>query len=84
MQLQLPAFSTSTYEMIKKWEEMTSKTSWSEIDVWSHLHQLSADVISRAAFGSSYEEGRRIFDLITEQLAIAIPVINAVYVPGWR
>ncbi|KAJ8441256.1 hypothetical protein Cgig2_000629 [Carnegiea gigantea] len=82
LQLLLPAFYTSTYDMIKKWEEMT--TSSSEIDAWSHLHRLSADVISRAAFGSSYEEGRRIFELITEQLVVAIPVINAVYVPGWR
>lgn len=63
---------------------MVSKTCSGDIEVWSFLHQLSADVISRAAFGSSYDEGRRIFELISEQLLVAIPVINAVYIPGWR
>jgi len=80
----LPAFSTSCHDMIKKWEEMISNVGSCEVDVWSYLHQLSADVISRAAFGSSYEEGRRIFELISEQLFIAIPALNAVYIPGWR
>lgn len=84
LKLMLPAFSASSYDMIKKWEEMVSKTCSGDIEVWSFLHQLSADVISRAAFGSSYDEGRRIFELISEQLLVAIPVINAVYIPGWR
>ncbi|XP_074319223.1 cytochrome P450 CYP72A219-like [Silene latifolia] len=84
LKFMLPAFSASTSEMINTWEEMVSETGSCEIDVWSHLHKLSADVISRAAFGSSYEEGRRIFELITEQLKVAVPIINQVYIPGWR
>lgn len=84
LKLMLPAFSASSNDMIKKWEAMTSNAGYCEVDVWSYLQQLSADVISRAAFGSSYEEGRRIFELISEQIFVAIPVINAVYIPGWR
>ncbi|KAH9608574.1 hypothetical protein KSS87_017247 [Heliosperma pusillum] len=84
LKLMLPAFSASSDEMINTWEEMVSETGSCEVDTWSHLHKLSANVISRAAFGSSYEEGKRIFELITEQLIVAVPIINQVYIPGWR
>ncbi|KNA06618.1 hypothetical protein SOVF_179370 [Spinacia oleracea] len=78
------AFWASSSAMIKEWEKKTSKTGSCEIEVWSYLQNLSADVISRAAFGSSYEEGKRIFELITEQIMVAMPLINSVYIPGWR
>ncbi|XP_074318927.1 cytochrome P450 CYP72A219-like [Silene latifolia] len=84
LKFMLPAFNASTSEMINTWEEMVSESGSCEVDVWPHLHKLSADVISRAAFGSSYEEGSRIFELITEQLKLAVPIINHVYIPGWR
>ncbi|KNA17671.1 hypothetical protein SOVF_077690 [Spinacia oleracea] len=80
----IPALWESSNYMVKEWEEMISRTGSYEIEVWSYLHKLSADLISRAAFGSSYEEGKRIFELLTEQLQIAVPVFNAVYIPGWR
>lgn len=80
----LPAFWASSCDMIKEWEERVSETGSCEVEVWSYLHKLSADVISRAAFGSSYEEGKRIFELITEQIIVALPILNSVYIPGWR
>ncbi|KAH9608575.1 hypothetical protein KSS87_017248 [Heliosperma pusillum] len=80
----LPAFSASSSEMINKWEEMVSESGSCEVDAWSHLHELSANVISQAAFGSSYEEGRRLFELLTEQLKVVVSVVNQVYIPGWK
>ncbi|KNA16181.1 hypothetical protein SOVF_091470, partial [Spinacia oleracea] len=80
----IPALWESSNCMVKEWEEMVSEKGSLEIEVWSHLHILSADLISRAAFGSSYEEGKRIFELLTEQIQIAVPVFNSVYIPGWR
>ncbi|KAL2943491.1 Cytochrome P450 72A15 [Bienertia sinuspersici] len=80
----LPAIYESSYGLIKEWEEMVSTTISCEIEVWSYLQKLSADLISRAAFGSSYKEGKRIFELIIEQLQIAIPMFDSVYIPGWR
>lgn len=84
LRLMLTAFSTSTAETINKWEKTISVTGSSEIDVWPHLTTLSADVISRAAFGSSYEEGRRIFELLKEQIEITVGLFQSVYLPGWK
>ncbi|KAG5532790.1 hypothetical protein RHGRI_027177 [Rhododendron griersonianum] len=80
----LPAFDTSCSEMISKWENMVSAQGFCELDVWPFLQTLTSDVISRTAFGSSYEEGRRIFQLQAELAEHTIQIISSVYIPGWR
>ncbi|KAK8527553.1 hypothetical protein V6N12_054759 [Hibiscus sabdariffa] len=80
----LPAFYQSCTDMISKWEKMVSTDSFSEIDAWPYLVDMTRDVISRAAFGSSFEQGRRIFNLLDNQIDLAIKVLQSVYIPGWR
>ncbi|XVF18415.1 hypothetical protein REPUB_Repub11eG0019500 [Reevesia pubescens] len=80
----LPAFYESCVEMTSKWEKMVFVEGSTELDVWPYLVNLTRDVISRAAFGSSYEEGRRIFYLIEEQTNLTMQVVQSVYIPGWR
>lgn len=80
----VPAFHQSCSEMISKWEEMVSNEGWCELDVWPCLVNLTSDVISRAAFGSSYEEGKRIFHLIDQLRYLTQQLIQSVYIPGWR
>ncbi|XP_022718064.1 cytochrome P450 CYP72A219-like [Durio zibethinus] len=80
----LPAFYQSCVDMITKWEKMVLVKGTSELDVWPYLVNLTRDAISRAAFGSSYEEGRRIFHLLEDQTNLTIKVIQSVYIPGWR
>ncbi|KAI8539436.1 hypothetical protein RHMOL_Rhmol09G0183300 [Rhododendron molle] len=80
----LPAFDTSCSEMISKWENMVSAQGFCELDVWPFLQTLTSDVISRTAFGSSYEEGRRIFQLQAELAEHTSQIISSVYIPGWR
>ncbi|KAL5061943.1 hypothetical protein RYX36_023680 [Vicia faba] len=64
----LPAFSHSCEEMIRKWKELLSSSDGTcEIDVWPFLLNLTRDVISRTAFGSSYAEGTKIFQLLKSQ-----------------
>ncbi|OIT30689.1 PREDICTED: cytochrome P450 CYP72A219-like [Nicotiana attenuata] len=80
----LPAFCLSCTEMLRKWEDIFSVEGSHEIDVWPHLQQLSSDVISRTAFGSNFEEGKRIFELQKEQAQYFVEAIRSVYIPGWR
>ena len=79
----LPAFYQSCVEMIRKWEMVFVEGS-SELDVWPDLINMTRDVISRAAFGSSYEEGKRIFQLLEEQTNLTMQVVQSVYIPGLR
>jgi len=63
---------------------MLSLNGSSEMDVWPFLQNLACDVISRTAFGSSYEEGRSIFQLLKEQGELTVKLMFKVYIPGWR
>ncbi|XP_076957708.1 cytochrome P450 CYP72A219-like [Bidens hawaiensis] len=83
LKLMLPAFHISCSEMISKWAGMTKGRSC-EVDVYPHLQTMTSDVISRTAFGSSYEEGRRIFELQQEQANLVIQASQSIYIPGFR
>ncbi|KAL8142255.1 hypothetical protein V2J09_015287 [Rumex salicifolius] len=83
LKLMVPAFYTSCSEMVRMWDDKLCNSEH-EIDVSGDLTTLSADTISRAAFGSSYEEGKRIFELIKEILIVADEIGQSVYFPGLR
>lgn len=55
----------------------------SEIDVWPEFQNLTGDVISRTAFGSNYQEGRRIFQLQGELAERLIQSIQTIFIPGY-
>ncbi|KAI3734310.1 hypothetical protein L6452_13776 [Arctium lappa] len=78
----VPAFYVSCIEMIHKWEEMVKKECSCEVDVWPHLQTLTVDVISRTAFGSSFEEGRKIFELQRELGEMIMKAAMSIYIPG--
>nr|XP_043612714.1 cytochrome P450 CYP72A219-like [Erigeron canadensis] len=80
----VPAFYTSCSEMIQKWDKMLTKDICCEVDVWPYLQSFTSDVISRTAFGSSFEEGRKIFQLQQEQSELIIKAEQSVYIPGSR
>ncbi|KAK3018235.1 hypothetical protein RJ639_004819 [Escallonia herrerae] len=80
----LPAFNMSCSEMIAKWEGMVFQKASCELDVWPYLQTLSSEAISRTAFGSSYEEGRLIFELQTAQAELAAQAAQSLYIPGSR
>jgi hypothetical protein len=80
----LPAFATCCTEFVDGWESLASKNDAPiEVDVWSEMQRLAGDVISRAAFGSSYLEGKKIFELQGEQAKLTVLVLNKIYFPGY-
>ncbi|XP_077228194.1 cytochrome P450 CYP72A616-like [Tasmannia lanceolata] len=80
----VPAFSISSSELIKRWGNLFGTQGSCELDVWPEFQNLSGDAISRTAFGSNYEEGKRIFQLQNEQTSLAIDAARMIYVPGFR
>ena len=78
-----PSFFISCNDLISKWEEMLSSDGSCEIDIWPSLQNLTSDAISRTAFGSSYEEGKRIFQLQKEQSELLIKVVTKSFIPLW-
>ncbi|KQK08830.1 hypothetical protein BRADI_2g44170v3 [Brachypodium distachyon] len=80
----LPAFSACCSDLIGSWENKLANSGGSvEIDIWQEFQNLSGDVISRTAFGSSFMEGRRIFQLQAEQAERKIKAFQYIYIPGY-
>ncbi|KAI3457102.1 hypothetical protein Pfo_013765 [Paulownia fortunei] len=80
----LPSFYLSCADMLSKWEKIVLSEGSCELDVWPYLQTMTSDAISRTAFGSNYEEGRKIFELQKEQGGHILQAFQTLYIPGWR
>ncbi|PIN01116.1 Cytochrome P450 CYP4/CYP19/CYP26 subfamily [Handroanthus impetiginosus] len=74
----------SCVELVEKWQSMFSDKGSVEVDVWPYFSDMSADVISRTAFGSNYERGQKIFLLQKEQGRLVTNLSRSIYIPGLR
>ncbi|CAI0409321.1 unnamed protein product [Linum tenue] len=85
LKLMVPVFYTSCKEIVDEWEKVVKSEGIScELDVWPYLQNMTCDVISRTAFGSSYKEGARIFELLREMGTLIVQIARQIYIPGWR
>ncbi|XP_037469601.1 cytochrome P450 709B2-like [Triticum dicoccoides] len=72
-------------EMVRPWEARGAASGGGVAlvdDVGQQFVELTADVISHTAFGSSYREGKEVFVAQRELQYIAVSTINNVRVPG--
>ncbi|KAL1555699.1 unspecific monooxygenase [Salvia divinorum] len=84
LKLMLPSMYLSCGDMLSELDKMVPSDGACEVDVWPCLQALTSDVISRTAFGSSYLEGRKIFELQKEQAVLLMKAAQMLYFPGWR
>ncbi|KAF3439667.1 hypothetical protein FNV43_RR17945 [Rhamnella rubrinervis] len=80
-----PVFTISCSNMIEEWKKrMVNLQGTCEVDMWPEFQKLTADVISRAAFGSNYEEGKKVFELQKELIVLVLEAMQTLYIPGFR
>ena len=76
----IPAMITSTETMLQRWKEHNEQ----EIEVFEEFRVLTSEVISKTAFGSSYLEGKKIFDMLMKLTMIVARNAHKIRLPGIR
>ncbi|KAG5564572.1 hypothetical protein RHGRI_000678 [Rhododendron griersonianum] len=83
LKLLIPMASQSVIQMLEKWVAM-SDSGEVEVEVSEWFQTLTEDIITRTAFGSSYEDGKAIFRLQAQQMVLASEAFQKVFIPGYR
>ncbi|KAI3928928.1 hypothetical protein MKW92_028530 [Papaver armeniacum] len=76
----VPTMVTEVEIMLERWKHHEGK----EIEVSKEFRLLTAEVISKTAFGSNYMEGREVFDRLTKLISIFSANFNKLALPGFR
>ena len=76
--------ASCTSSMLKNWEERVAQTDshGKEIDVHQELRALTTHIISHTAFGSSYNEGKEVFEMQRELQEMVAKAEESVFIPG--
>jgi len=76
----IPVMVTSAEMMLERWKEYEGK----EIDVFEDFRVLTSEIISKTAFGSSYLEGKSIFEMLMKLTLIVSRNAHKIRFPGIR
>lgn len=79
----VPIIVECTNNMLEEWSKSVLSHA-EEVDVLKEFRKLTADVIARTAFGSSYADGKHIFNLLAEQMVLTAELLSSYYIPGFR
>uniref|UniRef100_A0A5B6ZL61 Cytochrome P450 CYP749A22-like n=1 Tax=Davidia involucrata TaxID=16924 RepID=A0A5B6ZL61_DAVIN len=74
----IPAMIASVDMMLERWKQYEGK----EVDVFEEFRVLTSEVISRTAFGSSYLEGKDIFEMLMKLGIIIVRNAFKIRLPG--
>ncbi|XWS26948.1 hypothetical protein CRYUN_Cryun26dG0074100 [Craigia yunnanensis] len=84
LKLLVPVVAQRVTDMLDEWSVMSTSSGEIEIEVCEWFQTLTEDVITRTAFGSSYEDGKAIFRLQAQQMVLAAEAFQKVFIPGYR
>ena len=76
----VPAMIESVEMMLERWKQHEGK----EIEVFEQFKVLTSEVISRTAFGSSYLEGKEIFEILRKLGVLISRNTFKIRLPGLR
>lgn len=80
MQSMVPMMIMSCETMLEKWKIYEEK----EIEVFEEFRILTSEIISRTAFGSSYLEGKNIFQMLMKLALLVSKDALKIKFPGIR
>ncbi|XP_061369078.1 cytokinin hydroxylase-like [Gastrolobium bilobum] len=72
-----------TKEMLQSLQNVL-ESGKTEVEIGEYLTKLTADIISRTEFGTSYEKGKQIFHLLTELQNLCAQATRHLCFPGSR
>ncbi|KAH7299843.1 hypothetical protein KP509_24G032400 [Ceratopteris richardii] len=78
----VPRVVALTTAMMKDWEHRIAEAP--TVDVAKEFRTLTADVIAHTAFGTSYAEGKMVFEIQHKQQELVAKLLSSVYIPGSR
>ncbi|XP_076914780.1 cytochrome P450 CYP749A22-like [Bidens hawaiensis] len=76
----VPAMVESVDMMLKRWKDVGTK----EKDVYEEFRTMTSEVISRIVFGSSYEEGKKIFQKQGALIPLAAKQLSKTRILGFK
>ncbi|CAL1360116.1 unnamed protein product [Linum trigynum] len=79
----VPAMIASVEMMLERWKSNPGGKN-KEIDAFQEFKILTSEIISRTAFGSSYLEGEKVFELLTKMVLIISRNHYNVRIPGLK
>jgi len=73
-----------TKEMLESLQNAILESDKNEVEIGEYFTKLTADIISRTEFGSSYKKGKQIFHLLTQLQGLCAQASRKLYLPGSR
>ncbi|KAK4343467.1 hypothetical protein RND71_036561 [Anisodus tanguticus] len=83
LKLLIPGAASKVIEMLEKLTP-SSKNAETEIEVSEWFQSLTEDIVAQTTFGRSYEQGKAIFRLQSQQMVLASEAFQKVFIPGYR